>query len=206
MRTSWRLVTWRGVPVALDWTVLLALPWFYFLHRDLIDMALAFVAFFALMLVHELGHAAMAKWRKVPVIDIRLFIMHGYCRYAEPDHEADAIWIAWGGVAAQGLLLLLALGISGLLRAQSYYDIHRELLPMLWILIETNILIILLNLVPVPPLDGATAWRVIPLLWKGAPKPSLKRWLRNRKLQRQSNKIAADIIERVKKGQSPRSE
>lgn len=42
-------------------------------------------------------------------------------------------------------------------------------------------------------------WRVLPLLWQRLPSPA--RWLRDRKLRRKSNQIAADIIERLKKGQ-----
>jgi stage IV sporulation protein FB len=189
---------WRGVPVLLSWTVLLGLPWFYFRHRSLVGMALAFVSFFFLLLIHELGHAAMAKWRRVPVLEIRLYIMHGLCRHEEPRREEDAIWIAWGGVAAQGLVLLLAVAVSELLHRLSF-PLYVDAQPALHVLITTNLIIIVMNLVPVAPLDGAKAWLVVPKLWARVPKPSLKSWMRNRKLQRQSKEVAADIIERLKK-------
>jgi Zn-dependent protease len=194
-------MNWRGVPIVLDWTVLIGLPWLYFLrHRRLADAATAFVAFFVLMLIHELGHAAMAKWRKVPVLEIRLLIMHGYCRHERPNKQSDAIWIAWGGVAAQCAVLLMALGVSELLKAHSstaYLQAHSAL----DILIVANFIIGAVNLLPVAPLDGAKAWLVVPMLWDRLPKANLRRWWRNRKLQRQSKEVAADIIERLKKKQ-----
>jgi Zn-dependent protease len=200
MQTSWRLLKWRGVPVVLSWTVLLGLPWFYYRHHGLVGMATAFVCFFFLMLIHELGHAAMAKWRRVPVLEIQLYIMHGLCRHEEPRTETDAIWIAWGGVAAQAVVLLLAFSASELLQRIAF-PIYLDARPAFLVLIPTNLFLIVMNLVPVPPLDGATAWLAVPRIWARLPKPSVKRWLRNRKLQRQSKEVAADIIDRLKKKQ-----
>ena len=195
---------WRGVPIVLNWTVLLGLPWLYFQrHRDLTAMATAFVAFFFLMLVHELGHAATAKWRRVPVLEIRMFIMHGLCRIEGPDKRTDAIWIAWGGVLAQFAVWLIALGVSELLQAHSF-TAYWAAYSALDILITANFIIMMVNLVPVAPLDGATAWLVVPLVLERLPNP--KRWWRHRKLKRQSNEVAADIIEQLKKRQSRRNE
>jgi Zn-dependent protease len=200
MRTSWQLMKWRGVPVVLSWTVLLGLPWFLYLTKSFYGMAISFVAFFLLLLVHELGHAAMAKWRKVPVLEIELYILHGLCRYEQPDREVDDIWIAWGGVAAQGVLLLVAFGVNHLLLEYAFIY-YLQIWWVAEIFISTNLILIVMNLIPVPPLDGAKAWRVVPRLWARVPMPSLKRWRRNRELRRQSEVVTADILERLKKKQ-----
>jgi stage IV sporulation protein FB len=195
---------WRGVPVVLDWSVLIGLPWFLFRHKNLTDMAIAFVAFLFLLFAHELGHAAVAKWRKVRVFEIRLLFMHGICRHEVPDHEADDVWIPWGGVAAQFAVLVIAFGTGELLWIYAPVA-YLNLQPLLRILIETNLFIILLNLLPIPPFDGAKAWRVLPLFWarlRGRERLaalSPKRWIRNRRLKQQSKDVAADIIERLKK-------
>jgi Zn-dependent protease len=186
MRTSWQLMKWRGVPVVLSWTVLLALPWFYYRQRTLHGMVMAFVAFFFLLLIHELGHAAVAKWRRVPVLGIHVYIMHGLCRYEAPEKKSDEIWISWGGVAAQGVLLLLAFAASYLLERYAFtYFVAAS--PALHIFTVTNVFLILVNLVPLQPLDGAKAWLALPMIWKDFQK--------NRKLKRESRQIAADIIE-----------
>jgi Zn-dependent protease len=182
---------WRGVPVLLHWSVLIALPWFYIVHRNLPDMALAFLSLFGLLLVHELGHAAVARWRKVAVDEIQLFIMHGQCLHEQPERKSDEIWIAWGGVAAQAILLVLAFGVSQLLEARNY-SLYLFAYPVLRTLVEVNFILIVINLLPVPPLDGAKAWPVLPLVWT--------RLRRDRKLKRQSQEIAADIVAKLRKG------
>ena len=192
MRTSWQILKWRGVPVVLSWTMLLALPWFYYRQGTWLGMAIAFVAFFFLMFVHELGHAAVAKWRGVPVIGINLYVMHGLCSHEEPERKSDEIWIAWGGVAAQAVVLVLALGTSYLLGRYAFMSFVYAS-PALHILTVTNVFLILFNLVPVPPLDGAKAWLALPMAWKT--------FQRNRKLKRESRQIASDIIEWHKKKQ-----
>ena len=108
MRSSWRLGQWRGVPISAHWTVLIGLPWFYYETRSLAGTAIAFVAFCFLILAHELGHAAVARWRRVEVESIRLFFIHGTCATAEPHYELDDVLIAWGGVAAQFVVLVIA--------------------------------------------------------------------------------------------------
>lgn len=193
-----QLFEWRGVPVVLHWTVLLGLPWLYFRHRDVVEMIIAFLAFFLLLLVHELGHAAVALWRKVPVLEIRLLFLHGFCRHEEPDRQSDAVWIAWGGVAAQAVLLVVAYGAMRLLMSLAF-EFYLPLEPLFRIFTLTNAFIIVFNLVPLPSFDGATAWRALPMLWARLPKPDARRWLRERKLQRQSKLVADDIIERLKK-------
>ena len=200
MQTSWRLLKWRGVPVVLSWTALLGLPYFYYRQRELVGMAIAFGCFFFLMLIHELGHAAVAKWRRVKVLEIRLYAVHGLCRHEEPDHEVDDIWIAWGGVAAQAVVLLIA-WVARLQLDELAYLLYPNTWLVLDILIPTNLTIIVLNMLPVPPFDGAKAWLVVPRLWAKMPKASYKRWQRNRELERKSKEVTADIIERLKKRQ-----
>jgi Zn-dependent protease len=189
-RPAWQLMKWRDVPIVLDWTVLIGLPWFYFRHGDLVDMTLAFVAFFFLLLAHELGHAAIAKWRRVPVLEIRLFLLHGHCKHEQPEKRSDHVWIAWSGVGAQFVVLLIAWGLGALLEARAFaWYLDAE--PVLRILVTTNLVIIVLNLIPLPGLDGATAWRVLPMAWK--------HWSRDQRLKRESKLVAADIIEQLKK-------
>jgi Zn-dependent protease len=161
MRSTWLLADWRGIPIFLHWTVLIGIPWFLYERRDVFDAALAFAAFCGLMLVHELGHAAVALWRGVDVFKIQLLLLHGYCEHDQPYYEADDVLIAWGGVAAQAVVLFAA-WIADALFAPSAYGATDALLG---VLIEANLVILVINLIPVPPLDGAKAWRILPLLF-----------------------------------------
>jgi len=211
VRSTWRLGRWRGVPVTLHWTVLLALPWFYYQTRSLSTTAISCLGFFFLLVVHELGHAAVAKWRNVGVESIQLFFMHGLCTHGEPYHEEDDVLIAWGGVAAQFIVLVLAFGTSMLLAAFAPFT-HLLFAPLLGVLIQTNLLMIVINLIPVPPLDGAKAWRALPLLREWAQHTSWGAGLRkvsaararfrHKKLEAKAQRITAEIIEKLKKGKS----
>lgn len=69
--------------------------------------------------------------------------------------------IAWGGVAAQALLLAVAAPVSsaGLLT-------DPFALRLLSVFTSTNLLLIGLNLLPIPLLDGSRAWSAIPLWWR----------------------------------------
>jgi membrane-associated protease RseP (regulator of RpoE activity) len=78
------------------------------------------------------------------------------------------------------------------------------------VLIQTNLFIIVFNLIPIAPLDGAKAWRAVPLLRERAQQTSwaasvrkvvaAHRAAREKKLEAKAARVAGDIIERLKKG------
>ncbi|HEX7237637.1 MAG TPA: hypothetical protein VF405_11790 [Gammaproteobacteria bacterium] len=212
MRSSWRLGRWRGVPISLHWTVLIGIPWFLYQTRSLAGTAIAFVGFLVLMLVHELGHAAVARWRRVDVDRIQLFFLHGTCTLNEaPYDELDDVLIAWGGVAAQFVVLVIAL-VADVLLAMFAPVARYFAWPLLRVLIATNLFMIVFNLIPLAPFDGAKAWRILPMLaewWRETRfATSLRRRSaarereRTKKLEASSERIAADIIDKLKKGKS----
>ena len=212
MRSSWRLGRWRGVPISVHWTVLIGLPWFYYETRSLAGTAIAFVAFCFLILVHELGHAAVARWRRVEVDSIRLFFIHGTCSLREePYYELDDALIAWGGVAAQFVVLVIAFS-ADLLLAGFAPSAHWIASPVLRVLIGANLFIMIVNLIPVAPFDGFRAWRILPILrdwWQETSwaaslrrRSAARETARTRKLEAKSERIAADIIDKLKKRKS----
>jgi Zn-dependent protease len=211
MRTSWPLGTWRGVSITLHWTVLLGLPYYYYLTRSVSYTAISFAAFLFLMFVHELGHAAVAAWRHVEVERIRLLFLHGVCVHEEPYHEEDDVLIAWGGVAAQLVVLIVALG-ADLLLTMLAAPAPPAVWALLRVLINTNLFLMVFNLIPLAPFDGAKAWRVLPLLREWAARTSWGASLRRRsaarerartkKLEANAERITAEIIDKLKKGKS----
>jgi Zn-dependent protease len=211
MRSSWRVGQWRGIPISLHWTVFIGIAWFLYQTRSLVDTGVAFAAFCFLLLVHELGHAAVARWRHVDVDKIHLYFLHGNCSHEVPDYELDDVLIAWGGVAAQLVVLVFALGADLLLATASPLALVLAS-PLLHVFIATNLFIMVVNLIPVAPLDGAKAWRIVPILAEWAKETSwahkLRRWkaareaARSKKLEAESERIAAGIIEQLKKRKS----
>jgi stage IV sporulation protein FB len=116
---------------------------------------------FALILWHELGHAWIARRRGGTPIAIEMHAFGGACRY---DHAwatpFDDALIAWGGVAAQTLVLVPAAIAYVLLDVET-----RFLSDLLEALTLTNCALIVLNLLPFAPLDGAKAWPLVPMFF-----------------------------------------
>ena len=92
----------RGVAVRLHFTVPLGLIFFMAVLRNA-----ALVAGVAgIVVAHELGHVALARKYRLPVVSIDVTGIGGACRYvnAHATETQEAI-IAWGGVLVQGCFL-----------------------------------------------------------------------------------------------------
>jgi Zn-dependent protease len=124
-------------------------------------------ALFLVILVHEYGHAVLVRRFGARVLSIDIGPLGGLCRFSDTLQDLERAWVAWGGVAAQGALQLLIVGAS-------FAPVS---VPWLGELSAMNIVVALLNLLPIPPLDGALAWTVPMLLWRRAraskPRPKL---------------------------------
>src|SRR5262245_21542359 len=109
---SWTIGWYRGAPVRLHWS--LPLGALYFCHGAWAPGA--WLAFALVILVHELGHAALVARYRHRVVAIDVHGLGGECSYRGDVTEWQRTIIAWGGVAAQGVLLVatLALLLAGL--------------------------------------------------------------------------------------------
>ncbi|MBK9394917.1 MAG: hypothetical protein IPN40_13920 [Uliginosibacterium sp.] len=197
---------WKRIPVCIHWTIFLWLPFYYIHQGHLFGIMTSFVAFFALLAAHEFGHAIAAKSRHVKVYAIKLYAMHGQCEHEEPYYERDDVFIAWGGVLAQLAILIVALACERLvvLLPPLAYEI---LQPIFFTFINVNIAMMLINLVPVPPLDGAKAWRVFPLaMARLSPevKSKVRRIVnalnirRRKAMKTESERVTAELLDRLK--------
>jgi Zn-dependent protease len=165
MKWLWQVAKWRGVPINVHATILLAIPFLAMFSHSFTYALLAFPAFVFLMLVHELGHAWVVQRVGTRALGIELHAMHGLCRYERPYYETDEFLIAWGGVAAQAVVLVVAWPLGWLLRFLPW-PVAELLRPTFTMLVWSNLLIIFLNLLPVPGLDGAKAWRMVPVWFR----------------------------------------
>jgi len=83
--------------------------------------------------------------------------------------------VAWGGVLAQGLLLIVFL-VGYFLLLYLPQPIIDLLAPAVVVFTFANIVLIIQNLWPRPPLDGAIAWKLLPSFQNG----DFKRYLQAR--------------------------
>ncbi len=152
-----RLATLRGAPLKLHWSFFLTALFFGGLAPG------GWLGYFITIATHELGHAALVWWCGHRVLEMQVHGLGGQCRYDGFTTEYESALISWGGVWAQGALYLVtSLALQPLLRGSASPTLA---LPLLASLLVVNVNIMLFNLIPVPGFDGASAWRLFPLLW-----------------------------------------
>lgn len=213
----WELGRWGRIPVSMHWTVLIMAAWLYLWLGDLLATAIASVAFFALLVIHEMGHVVVLRRRKIPVEGITLYGVHGRTAHGYASH-ADEILVAWGGVAAQLLLLVLAFAAAYALGFSTLALLHVVAGPILFVFIKVNIFVMIVVLLPIGPFDGRAAWAAIPYMRgslrkrrrvarerKMFPEQALSAEKR-RELEESSAKATADLIQKFSKKTDDRRE
>jgi hypothetical protein len=129
------------------------------------------------------------------------------CEHDEPYYERDDIFIAWGGVLAQLCMLALAVAAKHAVRLL-LPDWEPLLSPILFVFIDANLVIAVINLIPVAPLDGHKAWRVLlpawnAFLWRthsvGRSVRQALDFRKRRAIEIESQRATAELIDRLKK-------
>jgi Zn-dependent protease len=120
--------------------------------------ALTVILMFGSVLLHELGHSAVALRYKIPVRNIKLFIFGGVAEIAaDPPSAIAEFWIAIAGpLTSFALALFFAL-------LQPLVKTFAPLLALAEYLAYINGSLGLFNLIPGFPLDGGRVFRAI--LW-----------------------------------------
>ncbi len=181
--TRWRLFRLRGIPISVDasWLIILALLTLSLasgfpalLHRyfpgathelapgEYWAMGLiTALAFFACILLHELGHAVVAQARGMPIRGITLFLFGGVAELGgEPPSAATEFLMAVAGPIVSVVLALVfwLLAVAGYRSGWPH-----PVVIILGYLGAINALVLVFNLIPAFPLDGGRVLRSI--LW-----------------------------------------
>ncbi len=154
----WTLFYWRKIPIRAHWSLPIGMWWFSGMSLD----PLAWVALALLILWHELGHAFLVRRYRYPVVSVDLTGFGGLCRYSGSPTAWQNSVIAWGGVLAQALIFVAASTYQFFIGVPSTAWAH----TLLWVATTANLRLIAFNLLPLPPLDGADAWRLVGLWWR----------------------------------------
>lgn len=184
MFRSWKLGSAFGIPLYVHPTFLLIVPWVLFQSRDhglfggLFAVSVVLTVFCCVIL-HELGHALMARYFGICTRDITLYPIGGVARLdriSERPHEE--LCIALAGPAVNVLIaalltpVVLALAFA---RAEfvdpeslSLADGSLALLATftLWVLIS-NVFLVVFNMIPAFPMDGGRVLRAVLSGWLG---------------------------------------
>lgn len=158
-------LSWLLIAILLSWT--LATGYFPFLYVGLSKATywlmgvLGMLGLFLCIVLHELGHALVAKHYKLPISQITLFLFGGVAEIKkEPDSPKVELLVAIAGPIVSVLL-------CGFFYLVSFIG-HAFLWPIFVTgitsyLATINGIIVLFNLIPAFPLDGGRVLRA--LLW-----------------------------------------
>jgi Zn-dependent protease len=152
----------RHVRVYVHWSVIalsglfllgaLKRPW---------QVLVALISYYGVLLLHECGHMVLAQKKGCRVNWIKLYPIFGLVSFDEPYSKYDHAVIAWGGIVAQCMVafpIALYLSLFGYTRSE-------VINVALGIWSYMSLSLVIFNLIPVPPLDGAMAWKLFPEMY-----------------------------------------
>lgn len=162
---SMRVGSLLGIPIRIHFTFLLLLLWFGTVSSGQGEGFLGGVVFmlllFGCVVLHELGHAVMAKRFGVETREIVLYPIGGVARLERiPSGKAELL-IALAGPAVNAVLAGLLFGWL-ILRQVRAPGSPMELLtdaPVVWQLLTANLTLFFFNLIPAFPMDGGRVLR-----------------------------------------------
>jgi Zn-dependent protease len=175
MWRSWRLGKLFGIPIYLHPTFLLV-PVLAVLQSPggwpaAALMVALVLTVFGCVLLHELGHALMARFFGIGTRDITLCPIGGIARLTNlGNNPREELLIAVAGPAVNVVIallltpLLLLAFLSGvwsqnpLLMHESWLTVAANFLSLLW---ASNIILVLFNMLPAFPMDGGRVLRAL---------------------------------------------
>jgi Zn-dependent protease len=156
-----KVVQIRGVDTYVHWSVFLvaALMLANIGSRPGLTVA-GLASYLSVLLIHEVGHLVAAQRLGCKVNSIKLYPVFGVTCFEIPWTRLDHCVIAWGGVLAQAAVaipLVVWVSMFGYTRIDAINAVFA-------ILGFFSLAVAVFNLLPIPPLDGATAWGLLPAL------------------------------------------
>ena len=162
--------SWLILAVLITWTLSVGVfPYYYPDLTPAIYWSMGVIAalgLFASIILHELGHALVARRYGLPIRRITLFIFGGVAEMeAEPERPAAEFWVA---IAGPIVSFLVGLVCWLLLQAAAGADAGVPVAGVLAYLATINLILAVFNLVPAFPLDGGRILRAVLWYWKGS--------------------------------------
>jgi Zn-dependent protease len=164
MLRSFKLGKAFGIPLYIHWTFILLPLWALFLSRHdglegMLFGQVLLLSLFACVLLHELGHALMARYFGIGTRDITLYPIGGVARLESTGNRpSEELAIALAGPAVNLAIVLMLLPLvllalfSGLGGILGSYFIG---------LCLGNLALLVFNMVPVFPMDGGRVLRAL---------------------------------------------
>jgi Zn-dependent protease len=164
---SFRLFRLFGIDVFLHWS------WFLIAIYDvqsraheyssLVWNALEYLALFAIVLLHEFGHALACRQVGGQANLIVLWPLGGVAYVSPPQRPGAMLWSIAAGPLVNVALFPILTGARLLSQSLGWMDTMPNAYTLIWSIWFTNLILLIFNLLPVYPLDGGQILRS--LLW-----------------------------------------
>lgn len=166
---SWKLGRVAGIPIHVHWTFAILIGWLVVAgtleNNDLgqgIAEGVFVLALFGCVVLHELGHALMARRFGVATSDITLLPIGGVARLQRiPDKPYQELLVALAGPAVNLLIVLtmmLIFGVSFPSSLDGEHLVHSDFWPKLLVV---NVFLAGFNMLPAFPMDGGRVLRAL---------------------------------------------
>jgi Zn-dependent protease/predicted transcriptional regulator len=172
-RTPGSLSVFRvfGVPVRFHFTFVILVIFLVVVGLEGSKSALTDILFvlalFVSVLLHELGHAVVARRYGVRTVEIVMFPIGGIARFENPPKARHELWIASAGPLVNiviAAVILIAIGEGLDLRRLTI--VESEDTNLLQAIALGNLVLAIFNLLPAFPMDGGRILRSILAYWK----------------------------------------
>ena len=174
MKWSLNLGRIAGIKIYIHWTFLILLLWIVFSQmqqgkswEQTLAAALFMVLIFGCVILHELGHALMARRYKIPTRDITLLPIGGLARLERiPEDPKQELWVALAGPAVN-IVLAAILGLAIFMWNPQMLDLQAvdwqslSLQSFVINLLLVNLVLAVFNLIPAFPMDGGRVLRAL---------------------------------------------
>ncbi|MFH1185890.1 MAG: site-2 protease family protein [Chloroflexota bacterium] len=170
MKWSWKIARLWDIDVYVHATFVLIIGWVAYSYwvqfqrvNAVVGGVLYILALFGCVVLHEYGHALMARRFGVKTRDITLYPIGGVARLERiPEKPIEELWVALAGPAVNvviaALLVAYLVATGGLVPSSMLSLTTGDFLPRL---LAVNLLLVAFNLLPAFPMDGGRVLRAI---------------------------------------------
>ncbi|WP_319405193.1 site-2 protease family protein [uncultured Desulfosarcina sp.] len=170
MKWSIKVGRFAGIDVFMHFTFILLLGWVAFVHwrqgQSLTVAATGVVfilAVFLCVVLHEFGHALMARRYGIKTRDIILLPIGGVARLENvPTNPMQELWVAIAGPAVN---VVIAVALFVWLKATASLEPMQTMTitagPFLERILAVNVFMVVFNMIPAFPMDGGRVLRAI---------------------------------------------
>ncbi|MFH1920028.1 MAG: site-2 protease family protein [Planctomycetota bacterium] len=177
MKWSWKLGQVAGIGIFVHWTFLLLIAWVvYQLYvsegssaAGVVHGILFVLTIFACIVLHELGHALMARRFGIQTRDITLLPIGGVARLERmPEKPMQELCVALAGPAVNVAIavvlfavLVVWFGLAALSDPARLSETFGAAGLLLLMVTAANVILVIFNLIPAFPMDGGRVLRAL---------------------------------------------